>query len=94
MRRSICQRRTILSWGRRGGWSRRCLAGPDQHFAIFVDSQSLGRNDLVLEPRDIVVMQIEPSFQCPIRYSPLAAEQIKYLVEDVVKCHQRPPGTL
>src|SRR5262245_51692589 len=46
MRWSVSQGRTVLGWGWHSGQSRRGLASPDQHFAILVGSQSLGRNDL------------------------------------------------
>ena len=74
----------------RSGLRRRRVPSPDQDSALLVTGQLFGRDDFVFQVFEVVVVQVEPAFEGPVRHPPLTPEQVKHLGQELIKGHDWP----
>jgi hypothetical protein len=68
--------RCIGQWCAFWGWGRRCClpTSPHEDTILLVQRQLLGVDEFVLHILQVVVVQLEATFQCPIGHSPFTLE--------------------
>src|SRR5215813_8555923 len=68
----------------------RPFAGPHQDGAVLVDRQPSGLDDLFLEVRDVVVVEVELALERSVGHPPLAPQQFEHLLDHRRKLHDEP----
>src|SRR4029453_9386319 len=92
VRGGVGKRGTLLRpQGYRGkGQRQRRVSEPDQDSPLLIRCQSLGIDEFFLEVFQVVIVQVKPPLERPVREPLLALEQLAYLGEEFVKRHVQP----
>src|SRR5712692_9349543 len=91
MRRGVTGWRVGLCWGAAWCGERGFTAFPDEHFAVFVDSQLLDVDEFFFQCRQGVVIEIKLDGEGSIGQPPATAQKRNDLIDDLIKPHTRLP---
>jgi hypothetical protein len=88
-----CRRSAAEGGGGTGNWQLNtghwCRARPHQHLAVFVLGQTPGVDQVSLNVFEVLIVEREPTLQCPIGNTPFSVQEIDDLSQHFVECRHQ-----